>query len=176
MFCPSGLTLAFRVAEVCVSRVTALLLNAPSPLGVPTPEVPPTATTGCRTSGLRLGLVLGRVPVSVNKRKVFGKIRDTSDGGVDLQRRVGAVALGRLAADTDVELEPDRVDQVDQGVEGRIGALAAQEPRDRLGLALHASGELRLRDVLPLPDRLDDLQHFGDALDLRELALEPGSE
>ncbi len=30
-FCPLGFTLAFRVAEVWVSRVTALLLNAPSP-------------------------------------------------------------------------------------------------------------------------------------------------
>jgi len=34
----------------------------------------------------------------------------------------------------------------------------------------------RREQQLQLPDRLDDLQHFGDALDLRELALEPGPE
>ena len=37
---PSGFTLAFTVAEVWVSRVTASLLNAPSPFGAPTPEGP----------------------------------------------------------------------------------------------------------------------------------------
>jgi len=36
MSCSSGFTLAFRVAEVWVSRVTALLLKAPSPFGAPT--------------------------------------------------------------------------------------------------------------------------------------------
>ncbi len=39
-FCPSGFTLAFRVAEVWVRKVTALLLKAPSPFGAPTPEGP----------------------------------------------------------------------------------------------------------------------------------------
>ena len=56
------------------------------------------------------------------------KVRGSSDGGVNLQRRVLTVALRRLALNADVEFEPDRVDQVDQGVEGRVGALAAQEP------------------------------------------------
>jgi hypothetical protein len=51
-----------------------------------------------------------------------------SDGGVNLQRGVFAVAFGWLALDADVELEPDRIGQVDQGLERRVGALAAQEP------------------------------------------------
>jgi len=37
-FCPSGLTLAFSVAEVCVRTVIASLLNPYSPFGVPTPS------------------------------------------------------------------------------------------------------------------------------------------
>jgi hypothetical protein len=102
----------------CDLKAAASSLNAPG-------KIEPSGVSTVRTESLRSPFVLGRRRETRNND---AKLKRASDGGFDLQRRVLAVTLGRLALDAYVELESDRVDQVDQGVEGRIGALAAQEP------------------------------------------------
>ncbi len=81
--------------------------------------------------------------------------------------RLGA-ALGSLLH-LDLEFEVDGVGKVDERVPGWVLLGAAEESADGRWLAVDPASDLRLRQVLLSPSRLDCVEDVRDRVDLGEL-------
>src|SRR6266540_3466530 len=68
-----------------------------------------------------------------------------------------------------LEFEVDGIGEVDERVPGWVLLGAAEEPADGGCLAVDPTPDLRLRQVLLLPGRLDCVEDVRDRVDLGEL-------